>query len=87
MRPEQWEIFKKAARLERLDNIPMALIIDSPWIPGYVGVNHMDFIAFPLTGGDSGGNCDPPFLLISHPVHHGFTVMNLTYFMGTTGVK
>jgi uroporphyrinogen decarboxylase len=47
MRPEQWEIFKRAARLERLDEIPMALIIDSPWIPGYVGVSHMDFFLDP----------------------------------------
>ena len=43
MRPEQWETFKKAARLEKMDNIPMAMIVDSPWIPGYVGVKHMDF--------------------------------------------
>jgi len=47
MRPEQWEIFKKAARGEKLDQIPMAMIIDSPWIPGYVGVNHMDFFLNP----------------------------------------
>jgi uroporphyrinogen decarboxylase len=43
MRPEQWEVFKKAARLEKLDKIPLALIIDSPWIPGYLGLNHLDF--------------------------------------------
>jgi len=43
MRPEQWEIFKSAARLEHPKQVPMALIIDSPWIPGYVGVKHMDF--------------------------------------------
>ena len=47
MKREHWEIFKKAARLERLDNIPMAMIIDSPWIPGYVGVKHMDFYLDP----------------------------------------
>jgi uroporphyrinogen decarboxylase len=47
MRPEEWEIFKKAARLEKLDKIPMALIIDSPWIPGYLGVKHMDFYLDP----------------------------------------
>ena len=47
MRPEQWEIFKKAARMEKLDKIPMALIIDSPWIPGYLGVNHMDYYLDP----------------------------------------
>jgi uroporphyrinogen decarboxylase len=38
MRPEQWEIFKRAARLEKLDKVPMALIVDSPWIPGYLGI-------------------------------------------------
>jgi MtaA/CmuA family methyltransferase len=47
MRPEQWEIFKKAARLEKMDKIPMALIIDSPWIPGYLGINHMDYYLDP----------------------------------------
>src|SRR3974377_1899942 len=47
MRPEQWETFKKAARLEKLDRIPMALIIDSPWIPGYLGLKHMDYFLDP----------------------------------------
>ena len=47
MKPAQWEIFKKAARLEKLDEIPMALIIDSPWIPGYLGLKHMDFFLDP----------------------------------------
>jgi len=35
MLPEQWETFKRAARREKMDKIPMALIVDSPWIPGY----------------------------------------------------
>jgi len=47
MRPEQWETFKRAARLEKLDRVPMALIIDSPWIPGYLGLNHMDYYLDP----------------------------------------
>jgi uroporphyrinogen decarboxylase len=47
MKPDQWEIFKRAARLEKLDRIPMALIIDSPWIPGYLGLNHMDYYLDP----------------------------------------
>lgn len=47
MKPEQWETFKKAARLEKMDKIPMALIIDSPWIPGYLGLNHMDYYLDP----------------------------------------
>jgi uroporphyrinogen decarboxylase len=47
MRPEQWETFKRAARLEKMDRIPMALIIDSPWIPGYLGIKHMDYYLDP----------------------------------------
>jgi len=47
MRPEQWDIFKRAARREKLDRIPMALIIDSPWIPGYLGLNHLDYYLDP----------------------------------------
>src|SRR5512141_1781693 len=47
MRPEQWETFKRAARLEKLDEIPMALIVDSPWIPGYLGIAHMDYFLDP----------------------------------------
>src|SRR5207344_2286448 len=47
MKPEQWEIFKKAARLEKLDKVPMALIVNSPWIPGYLGIQHMDYFLDP----------------------------------------
>jgi uroporphyrinogen decarboxylase len=47
MRPEQWQTFKKAARMEKMDKIPMAMIIDSPWIPGYLGLNHMDYYLDP----------------------------------------
>ena len=38
MRPEQWETFKRAVRREKMDKVPMALIVDSPWIPGYLGI-------------------------------------------------
>ena len=47
MGPEQWETFKRAARMEKMDHIPLALIIDSPWIPGYLGINHMDYYLDP----------------------------------------
>ncbi len=47
MKPLHWETIKKAARLERLDKIPLALIIDSPWIPGYLGLNHLDYYLDP----------------------------------------
>ena len=43
MLPQQWDIYKRAARLETLDKIPMAMIIDSPWIPGYLGISHLDY--------------------------------------------
>jgi len=47
MRPEQWAVFKRAARLEKLQKIPLALIIDSPWIPGYLGIGHLDYFLDP----------------------------------------
>jgi uroporphyrinogen decarboxylase len=47
MLPQQWDIFKRAARLEKLDAIPLALIIDSPWIPGYLGIRHLDYYLDP----------------------------------------
>ena len=47
MRTEQWDLFKRAARLEKLDKVPMALIVDSPWIPGYLGIKHMDYFLDP----------------------------------------
>jgi uroporphyrinogen-III decarboxylase len=47
MLPEQWDTIRRAARLEKLPTIPMALIVDSPWIPGYVGVSHLDYYLDP----------------------------------------
>src|SRR5690348_2610850 len=47
MLPQQWETFKRAARLQKMDRIPMALIIDSPWIPGYLGLKHLDYYLNP----------------------------------------
>ncbi len=49
MRPEQWSILKRAAKGERLDRVPVALIVDSPWIPGYTGVSHLDYFLDPET--------------------------------------
>jgi len=47
MRPEQWDTFKRAARREKLKDVPIALIVDSPWIPGYLGIPHMDYYLDP----------------------------------------
>jgi uroporphyrinogen-III decarboxylase len=43
MRPEQWQAFKRAAKREPGAGLPVALIVDSPWIPGYVGMSHLDY--------------------------------------------
>ena len=43
MNDRQWDIIKRAARCEELDEIPVGMIIDSPWIPGYCGVSTIDF--------------------------------------------
>ena len=47
MKPEQWQTFRSAARLENPKKVPMALIIDSPWIPGYMNISHMDYFMDP----------------------------------------
>ncbi|MCX6623669.1 MAG: uroporphyrinogen decarboxylase family protein [Acidobacteria bacterium] len=47
MRADQWKLFKKAAKREAVVAPPIALIVDSPWIPGYVGIRHMDFFVDP----------------------------------------
>ena len=43
MRQQQWDLFKKAAKLQPIDSVPVALIIDSPWLPGYLRINHLDY--------------------------------------------
>ena len=47
MRPEQWQQFKKAAKRCPGVSTPVALIIDSPWIPGYLGISHLDYYLDP----------------------------------------
>jgi hypothetical protein len=39
--------FKRAARGEALCRVPAALIVDSPWIPGFLGIGHLDYFAHP----------------------------------------
>jgi len=43
MRGDQWEQFKAAAKFRSPGRVPMALIMDSPWIPGYLGIKHIDY--------------------------------------------
>lgn len=42
-----WKRFKQAARLEEPDQVPVAFIVDSPWLPGYAGINTLDFFLYP----------------------------------------
>ena len=47
MRPEQWRTFKQIAKGGIDAEAPVALIVDSPWIPGYLGLNHLDYFLDP----------------------------------------
>ena len=51
------------------------------------GVNDVDLVFFPETGGGSGGNGDASLLLLLHPVHGGGTVVHLTDLVGDTCVE
>lgn len=42
-----WKRFKQASRLETPDRVPVALIVDSPWLPGYAGIDTRDYFLFP----------------------------------------
>jgi uroporphyrinogen decarboxylase len=42
-----WEHFKQAARREEPEQVPVALIVDSPWLPGYAGIDTRDYFLFP----------------------------------------
>ncbi len=38
-----WEQFAAVARGGKADQIPVALIVDSPWLPGYTGMDTLDY--------------------------------------------
>jgi uroporphyrinogen decarboxylase len=42
-----WENFKTAANLGKPENVPVALIVDSPWLPGYSKIDTRDYFLFP----------------------------------------
>jgi uroporphyrinogen-III decarboxylase len=44
---EQWRTFQRAASGERLPRPPVSLIVDTPWIPAFVGVSTVDYVALP----------------------------------------
>ncbi len=47
MRPRQWDLLKRCATGEQLAAPPVALIIDSPWLPGYLGISTLDYLTVP----------------------------------------
>jgi len=42
-----WQTFKTAAQLGTPSEIPVALIVDSPWLPGWAGIDTRDYFLFP----------------------------------------
>jgi len=42
-----WERFKQAAGLQQPEQVPVAFIVDSPWLPGYAGINTLDYFLLP----------------------------------------
>jgi MtaA/CmuA family methyltransferase len=44
---QQWNTLKKCANMEDTGEIPVGLIVDSPWIPGYVGSSTLDYYTIP----------------------------------------
>jgi uroporphyrinogen-III decarboxylase len=42
-----WDNFKLAAKLGKPGTVPVALIVDSPWLPGYAGIDTRDYFLFP----------------------------------------
>jgi uroporphyrinogen-III decarboxylase len=41
--PRHWQDFLTAARGGRPERVPVALIVDSPWMPGFAGMHTLDF--------------------------------------------
>lgn len=47
MTPAQWDVLCRCARGEPMDPPPVALIIDSPWLPGHLGLSTLDYLFDP----------------------------------------
>ncbi|MBN1311461.1 MAG: uroporphyrinogen decarboxylase family protein [Anaerolineae bacterium] len=42
-----WETFKQAAALQEPQEVPVGLIVDSPWLPGHAGIDTRDYFLLP----------------------------------------
>jgi uroporphyrinogen-III decarboxylase len=47
MNKDKWDIIRKAAQGEEFPAPPVALIVDSPWMPGYLGISTLDYLTVP----------------------------------------
>ena len=47
MTDPQWQDLLRVIHGERLDPLPVGLIIDSPWLPGWAGISILDYFADP----------------------------------------
>jgi uroporphyrinogen-III decarboxylase len=45
MTDEQWGLLKNVIKGEVLDPLPIGFIIDSPWLPGWYGINILDYFS------------------------------------------
>lgn len=43
MTDREWSIIKRCAACEPMEEVPLGFLIDSPWLPGYCGVDTLDF--------------------------------------------
>lgn len=44
---DQWDAFKRAVAGRASEVVPVGLIIDSPWIPGFLGISTLDYLTVP----------------------------------------
>ncbi len=47
MRSDQWNTLVRTVRGERMEHPPVALIVDTPWIPPFLGMSTVDYIGLP----------------------------------------
>lgn len=43
----KWNIIRRCAQGDDVGRVPVALIVDSPWIPGYLGISTLDYLMVP----------------------------------------
>ncbi len=47
MKQHHWQALLDCVNMRPVDTIPVALIVDSPWVPGYVGMGTLDYYTDP----------------------------------------